>query len=184
MLITMLGCLLKHSWKKFNNISYSLKCRVYISPCKRVQYEGCVSEGKCARPPMGSEKRLAPRPPPNQIKIPALDTQIIGIRPEPADLVQVSMAQFQDHPPPPPHQGLRTSFPRIKAIPRSIWPQRRHSAKLFLQSPELGLPHPQASVPPPFGSGAVEELGESQFRRARGHTLWYSVYISTLCIWP
>jgi hypothetical protein len=57
----------------------------------------------------------------------------------------------------------------------SIWagPQSRQSAKLFLQSSEMGHPQPPTRrrvCPPPFGSGgahslAGEGLGESQFRR-------------------
>jgi hypothetical protein len=50
-------------------------------------------------------------------------------------------------------------------------PQSRQNAKLFLQSSELGLPHPLTCKSPPFGSGggahslAREGVGESQFRR-------------------
>jgi hypothetical protein len=62
--------------------------------------------------------------------------------------------------------------------------QSRQSAKLFLQSSELGLPTPrtQAGVPPPpFGSGegahslAREGVIESQIQRGDIH-LWYSKY--------
>jgi hypothetical protein len=70
----------------------------------------------------------------------------------------------------------------------SLGPQSRQSAKLFLQSSELGLthPHPQASVPPP-SFGSVRE-GHTRLRErgggvpilTRGHTLWYSFYIRTL----
>jgi hypothetical protein len=56
---------------------------------------------------------------------------------------------------------------------------------LFLQSLELGLPQPltrrRLCLPPVLGGGAhslARGLGESQFRR--GHTLWYSLYISTV----
>jgi hypothetical protein len=48
--------------------------------------------------------------------------------------------------------------------------QSRQSAKLFLQSSELGLPHP-----PPAGRG----VGGVPIP-TRGHTLWYSVY-KVLC---
>jgi hypothetical protein len=63
----------------------------------------------------------------------------------------------------------------------------RQSAKLFLQSSELGLPHPlsrRRECPPPFGPGgraqslAGEGLGESQFRRGDIHC--GALYISTL----
>ncbi len=53
-------------------------------------------------------------------------------------------------------------------------PQSRHSAKLFLQSSELGLPH-RRMCPPPLGFGWVahslagEGVGESQFRRGVIH---------------
>ncbi len=139
---------------------------------KDVWISVCMSEGKCARPPMGSEKRLGPSPPPPPTTKPNQNSGPghSNYRHE-AWTSRPGSGQYGTVPGPTshPHQGLRTSFPRIKAIPRSIWPQRRHSAKLFLQPPELGLPHPQASVPPPFGSGAVEELGESQFRRGDIH---------------
>jgi hypothetical protein len=63
--------------------------------------------------------------------------------------------------------------------------QSRQSAKLFLQSSELGLPptpHPQASVPP-LGSGgwgtlAGERVGGRVPIPTRGHKLRYSVNIS------
>ncbi len=62
----------------------------------------------------------------------------------------------------------------------SCWSQSRQSAKLFLQSSELGLPHPptrERVFPPPHplirGGGirslAGEGLGESQFRRGYIH---------------
>jgi hypothetical protein len=62
----------------------------------------------------------------------------------------------------------------------------RQSAKLFLQSSELGLPHPppagECAPPPAFGSGgggahslAGEGLGESQFRRG-------DIHCGTLCV--
>jgi hypothetical protein len=68
-------------------------------------------------------------------------------------------------------------------------PQSRQSAKLFLQSSELGLPHPlpQASVPPPTlwfrgeGTLACQRRVGGVPIPTRGHTLWYSVNISTLC---
>jgi hypothetical protein len=46
----------------------------------------------------------------------------------------------------------------------SFIPQSRQSAKLFLQSSELGLPQPPP--PPPIPT--------------RGHTLWYSLYLCTV----
>jgi hypothetical protein len=66
--------------------------------------------------------------------------------------------------------------------------QSRQSAKLFLQSSELGLPQPlnrRPVSPPPFGSGGRGTLaGERGGGRVpipmRGHTLWYSVNICTL----
>jgi hypothetical protein len=70
---------------------------------------------------------------------------------------------------------------------------RRQSAKLFLQSSELGIPHPSHArecVPPPppsFGSGGRGTLacGRGGGRvpiRTKGQTLWYSRYICTLCL--
>jgi hypothetical protein len=72
------------------------------------------------------------------------------------------------------------------------YPQRRQSAKLFLQSSELGLPHsltrkrvcnppPPAPFGPlhPGGGGAHslsgEGMGESQFRREAIHKYIYIV---------
>jgi hypothetical protein len=67
--------------------------------------------------------------------------------------------------------------------------QSRQSAKLFLQSLDLGLPHPlsrrRVCPPPPFGPGgrahslAGEGLGESQFRRGDIHC--GALYIYVLC---
>ncbi len=54
--------------------------------------------------------------------------------------------------------------------------QSRQSAKLFLQSPELALPQPltrRRVCPPPRGHTRWRE---------RGHTLWYSLYIRTVCL--
>ncbi len=70
--------------------------------------------------------------------------------------------------------------------------QSRQSAKLFLQSSELGLLQPltpRRMYPPPFGSGGrVALAGERGGGRVpiptRGHTLRYSVYICTLCCGP
>jgi len=67
-------------------------------------------------------------------------------------------------------------------------PQSRQSAKLF-SSRGIGTPptpHPQASGPPPPGSGGRGTLaGERGGGRVpiptRGHTLWYSIYIYVLC---
>jgi hypothetical protein len=61
--------------------------------------------------------------------------------------------------------------------------QSRQSAKLFLQSSELGLPNPSPAgecVPPPFVSwGRGTLAGERRDGRVpiptRGHTLWYSI---------
>ncbi len=68
--------------------------------------------------------------------------------------------------------------------------QSRQSSKLFLKSSELGLPQSltRRRVCPPFGTG-----GRGQTRwRERGwespnsdggtRTLWYSLYICTLCL--
>jgi hypothetical protein len=66
--------------------------------------------------------------------------------------------------------------------------QSRQSAKLFLQSSELGLPQlrPQARFPPLLGGGACTLTGERGVGRVpiptRGHTQWYSLYIRTLCM--
>jgi hypothetical protein len=56
-------------------------------------------------------------------------------------------------------------------------------------SSELGLPptpHPQASVPPPpcfWGEGNTRwrERGWESPNSYEGHTLWYSLYVRTLC---
>jgi hypothetical protein len=66
-----------------------------------------------------------------------------------------------------------------------LTPQSRHSAKLFLQSSELGLPQPltrRRVCPPPCGSGGRNTLagkrGDGRIPiPTRGHTLWYSIYI-------
>ncbi len=67
-----------------------------------------------------------------------------------------------------------------------LWAQSRQSAKLFLQSSELELPHPpwpQASVPPHSqvrggeGSLACERGVGGVPVPTRGHTLWCSIYI-------
>ncbi len=57
-------------------------------------------------------------------------------------------------------------------------------------SSELGLPptpHPQASVPPPpgfWGEGNTRwrERGWESPISDEGHTLWYSLYVRTLCL--
>jgi hypothetical protein len=62
-------------------------------------------------------------------------------------------------------------------------PQSRQSAKLFLQSSELGLPQPLARrlVRPSPDSGGEGERGVGRVPiPTRGHTLWYSLYIRTL----
>jgi hypothetical protein len=59
-------------------------------------------------------------------------------------------------------------------------------------SSELGLPptpHPQASVPPPpcfWGEGNARwrERGWESPNSDEGHTLWYSLYVRTLCPTP
>ncbi len=70
----------------------------------------------------------------------------------------------------------------------SLYSRSRQIAMLFLQSSELGLPHPLALrrvPPPPFGSGggahslAREGMGESQFRRGDIHC--GTLYIYVLC---
>ncbi len=66
-------------------------------------------------------------------------------------------------------------------------PQSRQSAKLFLQSSELGLPQPitgRRGLPPPLqfrgrGTFAGERGGGRVPIPTRGHILWYSVYIYT-----
>jgi hypothetical protein len=64
--------------------------------------------------------------------------------------------------------------------------QCRQSAKLFLQSSELGLPHPQASVPPPpplvsgertHSLAGEEGVEESQFRRGDMHCGTLGIYV-------
>jgi hypothetical protein len=64
-------------------------------------------------------------------------------------------------------------------------PQSRQSAKLFLQSSELGLPHPftrRRVCAPSFGPGggytlACRREGGGVPIPTRGHTLWYSIGI-------
>ncbi len=59
-------------------------------------------------------------------------------------------------------------------------------------SSELGLPptpHPQASVPPPpcfggEGNSRWRERGWESPNSDEGHTLWYSLYVRTLCWKP
>ncbi len=66
--------------------------------------------------------------------------------------------------------------------------QSRQSAKISLQSSELGLPHPltrRRMCPPPFGTGgrgilAGERGGGRVLISTRRHTLWYSIYMCTL----
>jgi hypothetical protein len=62
-------------------------------------------------------------------------------------------------------------------------PESRQSAKLFLKSSELGLPHP-LTRPPVLGGGlhsrAREGLGESQFRPGDIHC--GTLYINVLYI--
>ena len=70
-------------------------------------------------------------------------------------------------------------------------PQSRQSAKLFLQSLELGLPQPltrRRVCPPPLIPGGVahslarEGVGESQFRRGDIHC--GNLYMYVLCVCP
>jgi hypothetical protein len=84
------------------------------------------------------------------------------------------------------HRGYAVPAAYLRAIPQS-----RQSAKLFLQSSELGLAQPltrrRVCPPPPPGSGGSGTLaGERGVGRVpiptRGHTLWYSLSIRTLCI--
>jgi hypothetical protein len=70
-------------------------------------------------------------------------------------------------------------------------PQSRQSAKMFLQSSDLGLPQPltprRVCPPPPLvpGEGAQslgrERVGESQFRRGDIHCGTLYIYLCTLC---
>ncbi len=70
---------------------------------------------------------------------------------------------------------------------RTLITEYRQGAKLFLQSSDLGLPHPlsrrRVAPPPTLWSGegthslAGEGLGESQFRREDICTLWCSIDI-------
>jgi hypothetical protein len=67
-------------------------------------------------------------------------------------------------------------------------PQSRQSAKLFLQSLELGLPHPSPAgeCAPPLvpreGHTRLRERGGGVPVPRRGHSLWYSLYLRTLWI--
>ncbi len=70
-------------------------------------------------------------------------------------------------------------------------PQSRQSAKTFLQSSELGLPHPlirRRVCPPlvPGGEGAQSLAGEGGGVPipTRGQILWYSRYICPLWALP
>ncbi len=77
------------------------------------------------------------------------------------------------------------------SVPRSLYfvPQSRQSAKLFIRSSELGLLQPLSrrrlcKPPAPPGSGGRGTLERGVGRvpiPTRGHTLWYSLYIRTLC---
>jgi len=84
---------------------------------------------------------------------------------------------------------IQKLFIAEKIIIKILWKaQSRQSAKLLLQSSELGLPQPltwRRLCPPPFGSGGRGTLaGERGGGRVpiptRGHTLWYSIYVCTL----
>ncbi len=71
-----------------------------------------------------------------------------------------------------------------------LFPQSRQSAKLFLQSSELGLPHPltRRRVCPPFGSGrgtlACGRGSGGVPIPTSGHTLWYSIFLCASCPCP
>ncbi len=76
---------------------------------------------------------------------------------------------------------------------RTLQSQSKQSAKLFLQSSELGLPQPLTrrrvcpTLPSPGFWGRASLAGERGVGRVpistRGHTLWYSLYIvRTLCL--
>jgi hypothetical protein len=67
--------------------------------------------------------------------------------------------------------------------------QSMQSAKLFLQSSELGLPHPSPTgecAPPLWFRGveahSLRERGGGVPIPTRGHTLWYSIYIRTFVL--
>jgi hypothetical protein len=68
-------------------------------------------------------------------------------------------------------------------------PQSRQSAKLLLQSSELGLPQPPTRrlvcpLPPVSrgeGNTRWRERGWESPNSDEGHTLWYSLYVRTLC---
>ncbi len=60
--------------------------------------------------------------------------------------------------------------------------QSRQSARLFLQSSELGLPHPspagEYAHPPPLVAPSLAGKGWGGVPTpTRGHTLWYSLFI-------
>ncbi len=61
-----------------------------------------------------------------------------------------------------------------------LYPQSRQSAKPFLQSLELGLPHPLTRIRP-FGSGGKAHLlageGVGDPNSDAGTSLWYSRYL-------
>ncbi len=82
--------------------------------------------------------------------------------------------------------------PRTWSYFSKIWtrPQSRQSAKLFLQSSELGLPHPltRRRVCPPYPSVHTRSqergMGESQFRRGDIHCGTLGIYVCTLWTRP
>ncbi len=68
----------------------------------------------------------------------------------------------------------------------SLNPQSRQSARLFLQSSELGLPHPltrRVCSPSPLLQVACGRGGGVPIL-TRGQTLWHSRYICTLWVNP
>ncbi len=106
--------------------------------------------------------------------------------PIPASSLQSSVSVIEKHT----SQRRRESESFYRLYAYFISHTHRQSAKLFLQSSELGLPHPSLAgecVPPPFDSereGHIR-LGERGWGvpiSTKGQTLWYSVYLCTL--WP
>ncbi len=92
------------------------------------------------------------------------------------------------HPPP----VLQSRRPRY-VLPTCTVPQSRQSAKPFFKSSELRLSQPLTRrrvcpplpPPPPVLGGRSKLAGEREVGRVpiptRGHTLWYSLDIRTLC---
>ncbi len=77
------------------------------------------------------------------------------------------------------YYGLKYRVCQCPPYTRLSFPQSRQSAKLFLQSSELGLPHPLSRrrlCPPTLCGRGVGGVPIP----TRGHTLWCSIYIRTL----